>query len=102
MDIPISYHLLFRHNRGKPPARYSPDEEGKQAKYTISNRMTTQKLSNPLKALTHMLSSCDIPCRIQETLNDQKWSQAFQEKIGALNKSRTWDLVLLSNEKKNN
>ncbi|KAF9667073.1 hypothetical protein SADUNF_Sadunf16G0295000 [Salix dunnii] len=53
LDTPVSYHLPFKHNRGKPPARYSADEEGKRAKYPISNHVTTQRLSDPLKAFAN-------------------------------------------------
>jgi len=30
LDIATGYHLPFRHNRGKAPARYSPGGEGKK------------------------------------------------------------------------
>jgi hypothetical protein len=29
LDTPVGYQLPARHNRGKPPARYSPSTEGK-------------------------------------------------------------------------
>ncbi|MGV7927221.1 hypothetical protein PJO48_29655, partial [Mycobacterium kansasii] len=33
MDIPVGYTLPFRHNRGKPPNRYSPDIGERSSKY---------------------------------------------------------------------
>ena len=41
LDTSTGYHLPFRHNRGKPPARYSSDVEGKGSKYPITNHVTT-------------------------------------------------------------
>ena len=55
-DSPIentlaSYILPFRHNRWKPPNRYSLYEEERRSKYPISNYVTTQALSKPIKTL---------------------------------------------------
>ena len=55
------YTLPFRHNRGKPPNRYSPDEEERRSKYPIANYVSTQSLSEPLKTFTQTISSCHIP-----------------------------------------
>ena len=33
LDTPTSYHLPFKHNRGKPLVRYSPNVEEKESKY---------------------------------------------------------------------
>ena len=38
LDSSTGYVLPFRHNREKPPNRYSPDEEEKNSKYPIANR----------------------------------------------------------------
>jgi len=100
LDIATGYHLPFRHNRGKAPARYSPGGEGKKSKYPISNHMTTRGLSDPLVDFAHRLSSYHIPCEVHEALVDQKWSLAIQEEMEALNRNRTWNLVLLPNGKK--
>jgi len=100
LDITTGYHLPFRHNRGKAPARYSPGGEGKKSKYPISNHMTTRGLSDPLVDFAHRLSSYHIHCGVHEALADQKWSLAIQEEMEALNRNRTWNLVLLPNGKK--
>ena len=100
LDIPIGYHLPFRHNRGKPPVRYSPNAEIKGSKYPIANHVSTKRLSEPLKAFIHKLSSCHIPCGVDEALTDPKWSQAIQEEMKALQKNKTWDLVSLPKGKR--
>lgn len=89
LDIATGYHLPFRHNRGKAPARYSLGGEGKKSKYPISNHIMTRGLSDPLIDFTHRLSSYHIPCGVHEALADQKWSLAIQEEMEALNRNRT-------------
>uniref|UniRef100_A0A6N2LG44 Uncharacterized protein n=1 Tax=Salix viminalis TaxID=40686 RepID=A0A6N2LG44_SALVM len=39
--IALYLRIFLRHIGGKPPTRYSPDEEGKQAKYPISNHKSS-------------------------------------------------------------
>ena len=45
IDTYAGYVLPFRHNRGKPPNRYSPDIEERRSKYLIANYVSTQRLS---------------------------------------------------------
>lgn len=97
---PTCYHLPFRHNRGKPPARYSPNIEGKRSKYPISNNVATQRLIEPLKKFNNELSSYLIPVGVHETLNDPKWSREFKEEMKTLQKNKTWKLIPLSVKKK--
>ncbi|CAL9003388.1 unnamed protein product, partial [Prunus brigantina] len=70
-DKTIGYQLPFRQNSGKPPNRYSLDI-GKTSKYPIANHVSTEKLSEPLKAFVHQLSAIHIPTKISEALNDPK------------------------------
>jgi len=100
LDIATGYHLPFRSNRGKAPARYSPGEAGKKSKYPISNHMTTKGWSDPLIKFTQKLSSDHIPCGVHEALADHKWLVAIEEEMEALNRNRTWDLVPLPAGKK--
>uniref|UniRef100_A0A2N9HDA0 Reverse transcriptase Ty1/copia-type domain-containing protein n=1 Tax=Fagus sylvatica TaxID=28930 RepID=A0A2N9HDA0_FAGSY len=100
MDTSTSYVLPFRHNRGKPPNRYSPDIEERRSKYPIANYVSTQRLSEPLKAFAHTLSSCNIPSSVEEALSDPKWAQAIKEELEALQKNKTWALVVLPEGKK--
>ena len=89
LDSSTSYVLPFRHNRGKPPNRYSPDEEERKSKYPIANYVSTQGLSKPLKTFTKALFSCHIPNTVEEVLYDAKWAQAIQEELEDLKKNNT-------------
>ena len=95
-----SYVLPFRHNRGKPPNRYSPEEEERKSKYPIANYVSTQGLSKLLKTFTQTLSSCHIPSSVEEALSDPKWAKAMKEELEALKKNNTWKLVPLPEGKK--
>lgn len=96
----IGYQLPYRCNRGKPPDRYSPDIGEKGRRYPIANYVTMERLSEPLKAFAHKLSSCHIPVGVNEALSDPNWSLAIQEEMEALLKNNTWNLVQLPNGKK--
>ena len=98
-DKTIGYQLPFRQNRGKPPNRYSPDI-GKTSKYPIANHVSTEKLSEPLKAFVHQLSAIHIPTKVSEALKDPKWVQAIKEEMKALEKNQTWTLEIIPREKK--
>ncbi|KAL6348311.1 hypothetical protein AAG906_005610 [Vitis piasezkii] len=84
-----SYVLPFRHNRGKPPNKYNPDEEERKSKYPIANYVSTQGLSKLLKTFTQTLSSCHIPSCVEEALFDPEWVQVMQEELEALKKNNT-------------
>uniref|UniRef100_A0A2N9EIQ9 Integrase catalytic domain-containing protein n=1 Tax=Fagus sylvatica TaxID=28930 RepID=A0A2N9EIQ9_FAGSY len=100
LDSSTSYVLPVRHNRGKPPNRYSPDEEERKSKYPIANYVSTQGLSKPFKTFTQTLSSYHIPSSVEEALSDPEWAQAMQEELEALKKNNTWKLVPLPEGKK--
>ncbi|KAI5346801.1 hypothetical protein L3X38_014680 [Prunus dulcis] len=70
-DETIGHQLPFRQNRGKPPNRYSPDI-GKTSKYPIANHVSTEKLSEPLKAFVHQLSAIHIPTNVLKA-----WSSKY-------------------------
>ncbi|CAL2259698.1 unnamed protein product [Prunus armeniaca] len=74
--------ISLRQNRGKPPNRYSPNI-GKTSKYPIANHVSTEKLSEPLKAFVHQLSDIHIPTKVSEALKDPKWVQVFTIKHNA-------------------
>ncbi|KAL6319103.1 hypothetical protein AAG906_001576 [Vitis piasezkii] len=100
IDTSTGYVLPFRHNRGKPPNRYSPDIEERRSKYPIANYVSTQRLSEPLRAFAHTLSSCQIPSSVEEVLSDSKWAQAIKEELEALQKNNTWVLSVLPEGRK--
>ncbi|CAL2225420.1 unnamed protein product [Prunus armeniaca] len=98
-DKTIGYQLPFKQNRGKPSNRYSPDI-GKTSKYPIANHVSTEKLSEPLKAFVHQLSAIHIPTKVSEALKDPKWVQAIKEEMKALEKNQTWTLETIPRGKK--
>ena len=100
IDTSAGYVLPFRHNRGKPPTRYSPDIEERRSKYPIANYVSTKKLSEPLKAFAHTLSSCQISSSVEEALSDSKWAQVVKEELEALQKNNTWVLSVLPEGRK--
>lgn len=100
MDTSAGYILPFRHNRGKPPNRYSPEIEERRPKYPIANYVSTKRLSEPLKTFVHELSSCHVPASVQEALANPKWTQAIKEEMEALLKNKTWALVPLPEGKR--
>jgi hypothetical protein len=100
MDTPIGYMLPVRHNRGKPPRRYSPETGGRSSKYPITNYVSTETLSKALQTFVDELSSCQVPTNIHDALTDLKWTQAMKEEMEALLKNGTWTLVPLPKGKK--
>jgi hypothetical protein len=100
LNTPDGYTLPFRENRGKPPKRYSPDAKERRSKYPTANYMSTRRLSEPLRAFVHVLSSVQVPTRIQEALSKPKWTQAIKEEMEALLKNDTWTLIPLPEGKK--
>ena len=72
LDNSVGYTLPFRHNRGKPPHRYSPDFEERRSRYPIANYVSTQGLPKPLKEFVHRLSSYHVPSTVQEALSNPK------------------------------
>ncbi|CAL5415338.1 unnamed protein product [Camellia sinensis] len=99
-DTSIGYQLPFRHNRGKPPDRYSPDHVSKKSIYPIANHVSSQRLSDSLKTFVHQLSVDHIPNQVPEALSDPKWMHAIQEEMAALQKNQTWTLIPLPKGKK--
>ena len=101
---PLSFHntndsgryvFPIRHNRGKPPNRYSPDKDSRGDRYSIAHYTSTQRLSEPLKAFAHKLSTEYTPNTAEEAMKDPKWTQAIMEEMTALQKNQTWTLVPL-------
>lgn len=74
--------------------------EDRRSKYPIANYVSTHRLSEPLKAFAHKLSSDYIHRNVEEALLDPQWSQAIKEELKALQKNETWRLVSLPEGKK--
>ena len=76
--------LPFRYNMRKPPNRYSPDQESKKARYSITHYTSTQRLSEPLKAFAYKLSTEYTPNTVEEALKDPQWTRAIMEEMTIL------------------
>ncbi|RVW71211.1 Retrovirus-related Pol polyprotein from transposon TNT 1-94 [Vitis vinifera] len=71
-DVHVGYELPYRHNRGKPPDRYSPNIEDWRLKYPIANYVSTKTLPEPLKTFADALSSCQVPTSVEEAMKDPR------------------------------
>ncbi|GMY24994.1 Retrovirus-related Pol polyprotein from transposon RE1, partial [Fagus crenata] len=63
IESPTGYVLPHRHNRGKPPSRYSPDIEERRSRYPIANYVSTKGLTEPLKTSMHEISTHHVPTK---------------------------------------
>ncbi|CAL8164293.1 unnamed protein product [Prunus armeniaca] len=68
--------------------------------YPIANHVSTEKLSEPLKAFVHQLSTIHIPTKVSEALKYPKWVQAIEEEMKVLEKNQTWTLETIPRGKK--
>jgi Reverse transcriptase (RNA-dependent DNA polymerase) len=93
------YRLPDRHNRGKPPKRWRPDEDS-EGNYAIGKFVTTEHLPNPLKKFDTILASVRVPERLEEAMSDPKWLEAMRVEMEALEKNHTWQLVSLPKGRK--
>jgi hypothetical protein len=75
------YVLPHRHNHGKPPSRYSPAIEERRSRYLIANYMSTKGLPKPLKTLIHDISTHHVPTKMEEVMEDPKWTRAIREEM---------------------
>ncbi|KAM1789243.1 hypothetical protein ACFX11_039423 [Malus domestica] len=78
-----NYQLPFRHNRGKPPNRYSP-ETTKGSKYPIANYVSSHKLSELGKTFVQQISNNSTPSSLKEALFEDRWTKAIEEEMDAL------------------
>lgn len=70
-------------------------QKKKKSKYSIANFISTQRLSESLKAFAYQLSFCYIPNNVENALPNPRCAQAIKEKLGTQWKNNTWKLVLL-------
>ncbi|KAM2959956.1 hypothetical protein FF1_029710 [Malus domestica] len=87
-----TYKLPPRQNRGVPPNRFSP--EGK-VKYPIANYVSCNGLAPERKTLVDNMEATRVPTRVEEALKDQKWANAMDEEMLALQKNNTWEVTSL-------
>jgi len=68
--------------------------------HSVSNFVSHNNLSLPYRTFFPKLFCVSISQSVQDTLEDPKWREAMQEKIRALYKNNTYDLVELPKGKK--
>lgn len=95
IDMSVGYTLPTRHNRGKPPNRYSPDFAERRLRHPIANYVSTKDFSRPLKTFPQELSLCKVPTSVQEVLENPRWTQAIEEEMKAILKNNRWALFPL-------
>ncbi|CAL9028547.1 unnamed protein product [Prunus brigantina] len=94
-----TYQIPKRTNRGKPPIHYEADINAK-GKYPINNYVSLTKLSESRVHFVKQLAEIPVPNSVTEALEDQKWKEAMNEEMRALQKNGTWELVPLPHGKK--
>lgn len=88
----------IRSNRGKPKKQYQPELKAK-GRYSISNYVSPHRLARSHALIVEELTTTTIPSDVQEALNDERWKNAMNEEMEALQKNQTWELVKLPNGK---
>ena len=83
-----------RLNRGVPKKQYEPDPEAK-TKYPINNYVSSHRLTESYAFTINQLSTVSIPSNVLDALANPKWRKAMNEKMEALQKNATWELVPL-------
>ncbi|KAB2630265.1 hypothetical protein D8674_007784 [Pyrus ussuriensis x Pyrus communis] len=68
--------------------QFSP--EGK-VKYLIANYVSCSGLAPERKTLVDNMEATRVPTRVEEALKDQKWANAMDEEMLALQKNNTWE-----------
>lgn len=96
-NIESTYILPSRQNRGKPPDRYSPD--GK-VRYAIAKYVSTHRLSSKYQALVNTMNGIKIPTKVEEALQDPRWTEAMEVEMKALQKNKTWSVESLPQGKR--
>ncbi|CAL9017884.1 unnamed protein product [Prunus brigantina] len=94
-----TYQIPKRTNRGKPPVHYEADINAK-GKYPINNYVSLTRLSESRVHFVKQLAEIPVPNSVTEALEDQKWKEAMNEEMRALQKNGTWELVPLPHGKK--
>ncbi|CAN1822216.1 Retrovirus-related Pol polyprotein from transposon TNT 1-94, partial [Linum perenne] len=69
-------------------------------KHSINRWVNYSRLTPTYKAFISRLDSEEIPANINEAMKDQKWREAVQDEIKALEKNNTWSVVPLPHGKK--
>lgn len=93
LDLPIAQRRAIRSNAGKLPDWYGFEHD-------IANFVSYSNISPAYKAFIASLQSVSVPNDWRTTKQDPRWKGAMMEELSALQKNKTWDLVLLPPGKK--
>ena len=69
--------------------------------HPVSKYLYYSKLSKIYNAFISKISNLHVPKNIQEALNDYDWKSTVMEKMNALRKNGTWEVVDLPIDQKN-
>jgi hypothetical protein len=88
--------LPQRHNRGKPPKWYVPEDGmSREVQYPIAKNVTTERLPEKVKKFTNKMLSIEIPKNIDEARKDQRWVITMDLEMEALKRNDNWEIVEL-------
>ena len=68
--------------------------------YPLTHFLSFEKISPIQRAFLVSLNTISIPTTVSEALTDEKWKQAMNVEMEALEKNKTWELVKLPTGKK--
>jgi hypothetical protein len=93
VDLAIALKKGIRAGARKPPKRYRYEHD-------IANYVSYTSLSPSYRAFIASLQSVMIPRDWKASKQDPKWHEAMREKLNALKKNKTWELVDLPTGKR--
>ena len=82
LDLPIALRKGTRKSTKRPL-------------YPLSNYLSFKNFSPTHKTFLVNLNTISIPTTLSEALSNEKWKQAMNIEMEALNKNKTWELVPL-------
>ncbi|RVW23388.1 Retrovirus-related Pol polyprotein from transposon TNT 1-94 [Vitis vinifera] len=86
-DLPIAVRKGIRECTNRPP-------------YPLTHFLSFKKFSPSHRAFFVSLNTISIPTIVSEALTNEKWKQAMNVEMKALEKNKTWELVKLPAGKK--
>ena len=95
------FHTISKLDQDLPIAiRKETKECTKYPWHPLSNFVSLEKFSSSHKSFLISLNTIFIPTTLSEALSSEKWKQAMNLEMEALEKNKTWDLVDLPIGKK--
>ena len=98
VELPLAQCRGTRSNFGKPPLRYGFEHPSRD--HDIANFISYSRLSHAYRAFVASLQTVPISRDWKCAKQDPNWNAAMKEEMHALQKNKTWELVLLPKGKK--